>query len=120
MKKPVQPIKDYRFVSNKIVEHLLEHGQKTGCGLNELACIDFPQEDREQFAQLIGYSLSGYGDLSYVSDDSYETAELMSETGETEEQSRIKVLEAKLKNAREHARNLAAELFNIHPDDLEG
>ena len=30
----------------------------------------FPQEDREQFAQLIGYSICGYHELSYVSDES--------------------------------------------------
>lgn len=43
--------------------------------MNDLACMEFSQEDREQFAQLIGYSLSGYGDLSYVSDESYDAAE---------------------------------------------
>jgi len=39
--------------------------------------IGFPQEDREQFAQLIGYSLSGFGELDYVSDETYEVAERM-------------------------------------------
>ena len=31
--------------------------------------MPFTREDRQQFAQLIGYSESGYHDLSYVSDD---------------------------------------------------
>jgi hypothetical protein len=119
MKKPIQPIENHRFVGNKIVEYLLEHGRETGCDLNTLARIDFPQEDREQFAQLISYSLSGYGELSYVSDDSYDTASLMSETGETEEQCKIRVLEEKLNLTRDMVRGLATNLFNIHPDDLK-
>lgn len=32
-------------------------------------------EDREQFAQLIGYSLSGFADLSYVSNKTYNAAD---------------------------------------------
>jgi hypothetical protein len=43
--------------------------------MNTLSCIDFSQEDREQFAQLIGYSLCGFSDLSYVSDETYYKAE---------------------------------------------
>ena len=36
--------------------------------MNKLACMNFSNEDREQFAQLIGYSVSGICDLDYVSD----------------------------------------------------
>lgn len=35
-----------------------------------IASVDFSQEDREQFAQLMGYPISGYHELSYVSDES--------------------------------------------------
>lgn len=34
--------------------------------LNELACMEFTDSDRSQFAQLIGYSVGGYGDLDYA------------------------------------------------------
>lgn len=34
--------------------------------MNKLALMPFADEDREQFAQLIGYSVSGFGDLSYA------------------------------------------------------
>jgi hypothetical protein len=66
-KHPIQPLeKDSagvtRFKQNAIVRYLIDNGS---IGLNDLARVNFPQEDREQFAQLIGYSLSGYGDLSY-------------------------------------------------------
>jgi hypothetical protein len=55
-----------RFKSNKIVEHLLDFSSSKGCDMNELARMDFSNEDRMQFAQLIGYSVSGYNSLSYM------------------------------------------------------
>jgi hypothetical protein len=54
-----------RFRKNAIVDHLLE--SHPTMDLNALACMEFSQEDRIQFAQLIGYSVSGFGDLSYSS-----------------------------------------------------
>ena len=57
-----------RFKENKIVSFLLENG---GFDMNKLAVMDFSQEDRIQFAQLIGYSFGGFSDLSYVTDASY-------------------------------------------------
>lgn len=64
-----------RFKKNGLVDVLYEHGVNTGLGLNELHCMNFTDEDRQQFAQLIGYSVSGYGSLSYVTDEAYEAAE---------------------------------------------
>lgn len=76
---PMQPlVRDasgvVRFKENAIVRTLLDWATPRGMSLNELAVMDFSQEDREQFAQLIGYSVGGYGELSYVSDDSCEKA----------------------------------------------
>jgi len=34
--------------------------------MNMLALMPFTDEERSQLAQLIGYSVSGYGDLSYA------------------------------------------------------
>ena len=62
-----------RFRKNTIVCFLLENGP---WDLNKLARIPFSNEDRQQFAQLIGYSLSGYGELPYVDDEAYEMAEV--------------------------------------------
>jgi hypothetical protein len=70
-----------RFVPNAIVRYLLDHG---GIDMNKIAGMPFDREDREQFAQLIGYSVSGFGDLSYVSDETYEAAEAARETKEKE------------------------------------
>lgn len=36
--------------------------------MNLLAAMEFTDEDRQQFAQLIGYSVSGYGELPYAAD----------------------------------------------------
>lgn len=65
---PVQPaIQDehgvHRYKPNKIVQYLQEISS-----LDELASMGFPDEDWEQFSQLIGYSVSGLCDLSYVTD----------------------------------------------------
>jgi hypothetical protein len=76
-KHPLQPlIRDEdgatRFKANAIVRFLLDAGP---CNMNALSLLHFSQEDREQFAQLIGYSLSGFGDLSYVSEETYAAAQ---------------------------------------------
>lgn len=76
-KLPVQPIivDDHgtlRFRANSIVSFLLDDGPND---MNRLARIHFSDEDRQQFAQLIGYSLSGYGELSYVTDKAFKRAE---------------------------------------------
>lgn len=52
-----------RFKKNAVVEYLLNRGP---FDLNHLAVQNFSNEDQAQFAQLIGYSVSGWGDLSYV------------------------------------------------------
>ena len=73
---PMQPLyRDnngtVRFKRNKIVEFLLDYG---GYDMNALARMTFPREDREQFAQLIGYSARGFGELSYTSAENRELA----------------------------------------------
>lgn len=120
MEHPLQPIVvdehgSPRFKSNAIVQHLLDAG---GIDMNMLARMPFEQNDREQFAQLIGYSLGGFSELSYVRDVTYETALKQSKAEKTEQQARIEVLESKLEKARSCLRELVPELFRIHPDDL--
>lgn len=125
MKNPMQPIVDVqgviRFKENAIVNHLLEHGQKTGCDMNSLAQTeDFSRDDWTQFAQLIGYSLSGFSELSYVNADDAAIAEKMHKDGLSEEQAKIQHLEAEIKHLRDALREPVARLFGIHPDDLFG
>lgn len=52
-----------RFNTNAIVEYLLDHGP---FDMNALAAKNFSEADRCQFAQLIGYSVSGFYGLSYA------------------------------------------------------
>lgn len=80
-KQPMQPmVRDargvVRFQDNAIVRWLLDEasaGRKVD--LNDIGrralWTDglFTQADQEQFAQLIGYSLHGFHELSYVSDE---------------------------------------------------
>ena len=118
---PIQPLENddrgvLRFKDNKIVRHLLDHG---GIDLNDIARLDFPQEDREQFAQLIGYSLSGFSELSYASDETYETASKMADTQGDERDCRIAHLQETLDVVRRALKTAAPALFRIHPDDLQ-
>lgn len=74
---PMQPVEwasdgVIRFKENKIIDYLFKTGK---LDLNEIAAIPFPPEDRMQLAQLLGYSVSGYGDLSYVTPENLAEAE---------------------------------------------
>jgi hypothetical protein len=60
-----------RFKANPIVQHLLEHGN---IDMNAIGMFGFPREAREQFAQLIGYSVRGASELEYVSDAAIDAA----------------------------------------------
>lgn len=121
MNHPIQPLAldEYgvlRFQSNAIVRHLLDFG---GIDMNKLARMPFTPEDREQFAMLIGYSLSGFGELDYVRSETYESAVRMAEQGETEDRARITYLEGELaaeRSARERASALLARIARAYED----
>ncbi|WP_190284481.1 MULTISPECIES: hypothetical protein [Aeromonas] len=120
MNHPLQPIYAdeqgvVRFKANKIVCHLLDHG---GITLNDLATLDFSVEDWEQFAQLSGYSLSGFGELSYVRKYTYEAAAKMAELGLSEAEARIAHLEGELLALRQALREPIARPYGEHPDEL--
>jgi hypothetical protein len=53
-----------RFKRNQIICDMQELCAKHGLDLNEIACRDYSKDDRSQLMQLIGYSVSGYGNLS--------------------------------------------------------
>jgi hypothetical protein len=86
MKKahPMQPVEwdgrgVIRFQANPIVRYLLDEASARGVDLNFLARQSNGQQwtkgDWEHFAQLIGYSVSGWGSLGYVRDKTYAKAE---------------------------------------------
>lgn len=71
LKNPIQPVKKDkngipRFKKNEIVCYLLDKGP---FDLHQLAFEKFSKDDRQQFAQMIGYSVSGFSGLSYVTDE---------------------------------------------------
>jgi hypothetical protein len=75
--QPMQPLRidrngTVRFRENAIVTFLLDFGP---FDMNALALMDFSHEDRAQFAQLIGYSVSGFGELPYVSEQAVQVAD---------------------------------------------
>lgn len=84
IKFPDQPLvmkndKVVRFAANNIVRFLLDHG---GVDLNKLASIGylFTGAEWEQFYQLIGYSVSGFGDLNEVSKETRDRCDAAVET----------------------------------------
>lgn len=77
-RQPMQPIEwaeenVVRFRKNQIVDYLVDWARGRGMGLNEIAVMHargyFNSWDLMQLDQLIGYSVAGYGDLSYVDRD---------------------------------------------------
>lgn len=71
---PVQPVVmtdtgTVRFQRNPMVRKLLDESTSRGYGMNELVAhshdIENGRDHMQHFAQLIGYSVSGYGELSY-------------------------------------------------------
>lgn len=120
-KHPIQPLeKDehgtMRFKENAIVRHLLDNGTFS---MNTIADGNFSKEDRQQFAQLIGYSLGGYGELqSYVDDDAYGAASKMANEGLSEEDAKITHLQEELDAVREGLKEPMARLYGMHPSDL--
>jgi hypothetical protein len=122
MKNPIQPlyVDDkgvLRFKPNAIVQYLLDKG---GLDLNMLAGIEgVSQTDWEQFHMLIGYSLSGFGELSSTSDETYEAADALSQDGALNElEVRNRILCERIKSMRGQLREGIALLYGIHPDDL--
>lgn len=75
-----------RWRGNPIIRALLGASTASGIGLNELARMEIgTAEDWAQFAQLLGYSVSGWGSLSYVGNRAanaadVEAAKLLKET----------------------------------------
>jgi len=121
MKHPIQPLeKDkhdrLRFKRNEIVCKLLEEGP---FDMNAIARWDVSRDDRIQFAQLIGYSLGGFGELSYVDDETYGSAQRMVEDQQDELHARLEQIQERLDSVKDQIREGIAELFEKHPSDLE-
>lgn len=119
MKQPMQPLTTddkgtLRFHENAIVRWLLDNGDLT---MNDIAAQDFSREDREQFAQLIGYSHSGSGTLGYMTDEVWNAA-LAAHEGADPWQARANALGEQLAAVKEGMRKPLAELYGMHEDDF--
>ena len=71
-----------RFTENKIVRMLLDNGP---FDMNQIQMMDFDDGDRQQLAQLIGYSLDGFCDLHYASDANIGHCDMCLSTQEAKE-----------------------------------
>lgn len=126
---PMQPVVNGRFESNPIVDWLCTEVSN----MNDIAfyCAenDIDKKYQEQLAQLVGYSVGGYGTLSYVSDESYERAEnqmnidtIATQTPEEKEAlDQIKESDSQHLTFDEFQKkvvNSIAEAYDVAPDDL--
>jgi hypothetical protein len=112
-----------RFVANACVEWVVDKLDSIGYQtMNELAmdCKAAPEE-RQQFAQLIGYSVSGYCDLNYVDRQARLEANAAADTldGGDPKDLIINELRKELAELRKCIRTAAVAAFDIHPDDLQ-
>lgn len=119
---PIQPVEadlhgTLRFKRNAIVGKLLELCSARGFGLNEIALERFDQDDLVQFAQLLGCSVSGFGDLGYVDVDTLNAVDLMA-NGSDEKDARIDSVTGELDAMRKALREPMARLFGVCPEDL--
>lgn len=109
MKHPIQPLwiaddKVLRFRENAVVRWLLDNGGKD---MNDIARQGFDADELEHFAQLIGYSHSGAGDLSYVSDETWYAARKMYDDGLSQDAARAEALREILADHAERLQQIA-------------
>lgn len=122
LEHPIQPlgIDEHgvlRFKSNAIVKELLDFASSIGFDMNTIAAHVHSDEDRRQFAQLIGYSLSGYSELSYVTNGNYELARLKyDECIKEDRDAKIAYLEHKLFKLKAQLKTPLEDLFDISLD----
>jgi hypothetical protein len=108
-----------RFTPNQIVVAMLDAARRVGFDLNAIAHMPFSREDRQQFAQLLGYSLSGYSELPYVDDVAMEAVDaIVDDPKLSYDEAVAKSATDKLNSFRDNARVAIAALYEIHPDDL--
>lgn len=117
-KHPIQPLIKtdlgiVRFKKNALVEFLLDEGP---FDMNDLARMDFSNEDREQFAQLIGCSFAGFCDLDYTSAEVREAAYNASQYNKTEEQARLDSLRSQLNRCKSRVKRALNILHKIDVD----
>lgn len=100
-KVPNNPV--LRYKQNQIVRDLVDHGQRTGFGLNEIAGRSYTNDDQTQLAQLIGYSHSGAQDLSFFDPEVSKAAFAMHADGLTEDQARLQAVRSLVNDLRASA-----------------
>jgi len=84
MKHPLQLIVraddgTVRFQGNALVQHLVD-SYPGGAEALRCACPAADNGDWEQLEQLLGYSVSGFGDLPYVSREAVQAADAVAPT----------------------------------------
>lgn len=124
--QPIQPlvIDDHgslRFRKNAIVSDILDAaGKGEVVDMNLIASREYSRADRVQFAQLIGYSLSGFSELSYVSNDDYDIAIALHDDAELKQViAERDYYREQINQIRKAFQEPIANLYQVHPDNLD-
>lgn len=124
---PIQPLEvdehgTLRYKKNQIVRDLLDVASKHGLDMNTVAVRhqtgQYTADDRIQLTQLIGYSHSGAGGLSYFPEHISAAAEIMHEKGVSEEQARLENLTEVVVQMQQLMREPMSLLYNVAPEDI--
>lgn len=128
-KHPLQPLERdshgvLRFKENRAVSALYEQLRTLKFDPWIILARDpnVTKDDLRQFAQLIGYSVSGASELSYMDEETLEAAQNafdLESTGIDETKARNIFLEERHEAMIEAVKSLAVATFAIHEDDLE-
>lgn len=63
------------FKGNAVIQYLVRSGKLNMVqAVEKIADKSLPQEDIDEFYQLVGYSIGGYCEIKFVSDESCEKA----------------------------------------------
>jgi len=81
--------------------------------------LEFSREDREQLAQLIGYSAGGFCTLSYVQSDTVKAVDEMADGGLDPVRAENASLKRELRELKERLKPVITDLYGIHPDNLD-
>jgi protein-tyrosine-phosphatase len=129
MKHPIQKVHidekgTFRFMQNEIVNFMLEKLRSFGYDLNDLHldCHKVDPDDWDQFNQLIGYSVSG---IPLKNEKIHDVAQSLYDEkkdklkGDDPNTIKESHYEEAYNNLKDALREPIAELYHIHPSDLE-
>lgn len=106
-----------RFKKNTMVEFMFSKGC-ISLSMDEFGKLLFPLEDREQFVQLLGCSLTNFSNLPYVRAETYSAVVQKTAISCSDAEAKVSVLQHTLDCIRDGLRIAVPHAFKIDSEDL--